>query len=150
MSPEENLNRKVPDHPAPSAQVKRAAIDHALNRFDRKHRSRIQGFPGLLRLMRRTTSLVLPTRRSFSMQDLESRAAPRKRSRVSIGARYLVAASLAVLVVGSAVWVSPDHFQLANAPSTPVGLKDHGLAGDANFGLAPVPPLSPPPSQNVD
>src|SRR6267378_2817384 len=99
MSPEENLMNKLPDHPAPSAQVKRAAIDHALNRFDRKHRSRIQGFPGLLRLMRRTTSLVLPTRRRFSMKHAISHVMPRAISNAThnarFGARYLVAASLA-------------------------------------------------------
>ena len=146
MSPEENLMSNLPDHPTPSAQVRRAAIDHALNRFDGKHRSRTQGFPGLLRLMRRTTSLVLPTRRSFSMKHANSHVVPRAISNAMLGTRYLVAASLAVLVVGSAVWVSSDHFQLATAPSTSVVLKDHGRVGDANFGQAPMPP----PSQSFD
>src|SRR5712675_295141 len=155
MSPEENLMSKLPDHPAPSAQARRAAIDHALNRFDRKHRSRIQGIPGLLRLMRRT-SLVLPTRRSFSMKHASSHGMPRAISKARFGVRYLVATSLGALVVGSVVMVnlhqsshvlhqSPSDVAYAVPP--PVAFKDRGWL---NYGPAAAPPLSPPPSQNVD
>jgi Ca-activated chloride channel family protein len=135
MSPEENLMTKLPDPPVPSTRARRAAIERALDHFDHKQQMRTQGIPGLLRLMRRTMLLVLPTRRSFTMQQTESGVAPhaalRTRSNLSIGARYIVAASLAVLVVGSAVWVSPDYFQLANAPLTPVTRQERDRIGDA-------------------
>src|ERR1700704_1222614 len=94
-----------PEPPSASPERRQAAIDRALDRFDQKQRRRSQGFPGLLRLIRRTTSLVLPTRRSFAM----SHAIPRAIPRLMPGARYLVAASLAVLVVGSAVLVSLEQ-----------------------------------------
>ena len=139
MSPEEKLISTLPDPPAPSTQVRQAAIAHALNHFDRKQRMRTQGFPGLLRLMRRTMSFVLPTRRSFSMQNAKPYAVPHAmpgaKSNLFYGARYLVAASLAALVVGSAVMVSFDQSSIA--PLTPIVREERSRIGDANSVLMP-------------
>jgi Ca-activated chloride channel family protein len=147
MARNDNHFAALPEAPAPSPERRQAAIERALNRFDQKQRMRSQGFPGLLRLIRRTTSLVLPTRRSFAMSHAMSRVIPRIMPR----ARYLVTASLAVLVVGSAVLVSLERspFVSSAVPPAYIEYKDRIRTGDTNYELAPPPRVPSEPAPPV-
>src|SRR5262245_24156393 len=103
MASEHDILSRLPDAPEPSPDARQGAITEALMRFDRRHRARSQGFLHDLRLKQQTASSTLPSRRSSAM--------PR--------ARHLIAASLAVLVAGSAIglYVHQGPYELKPAPS---------------------------------
>jgi Ca-activated chloride channel homolog len=105
MASEHDILSRLPDAPEPAPDAREAAITEALLRFDQRHRARSQGFLHDLRLKQQTASSTSPSRRSSAM--------PR--------ARHLIAASLAVLVAGSAIGLyvhqAPYVFQVANGPS---------------------------------
>src|SRR5262245_58822035 len=97
-SPEHEPFAALPEPPSPAPSAREAAIERALGQFDGKHGAASQGFAHRLRLRRRTA--ILPSPGRFAMPRF---AMPRTRS--------LVAASLVVLLAGSAVWLSnPDLF----------------------------------------
>src|SRR5262252_155447 len=108
MASEHDILSRLPDGPEPAPEIRQATITEALLRFDQKHRARSQGFSqGFLhdlRLKQQTASSDLPSRRSSAM--------PR--------ARHLIAASLIVLVAGSAIGLYlhtlSNEFQVASSP----------------------------------
>src|SRR5258708_17296812 len=103
MASEQDILSRLPDGPDPSPDARQAAIMEALMRFDQRNRARSQGFLHDLRLKQQTAASTLPSRRSSAM--------PR--------ARHLIAASLAVLVAGSAIGLyvhqAPYEFQVASS-----------------------------------
>lgn len=98
---------QFPSSPAPSPRAREAAIAAAMHRFDAKIAGDIQGENEQPRLMQQTAPFTRPSRRSFAM--------PRSTS------RQLIAASLATLMTGSAIWIALDtsaHRAPAPAPQT--------------------------------
>src|SRR5262249_50151891 len=93
-----------PDGPQPAPDARQAAMTEALLRFDQKHRAHSQGILHDPRLKQQTASSTPPSRRSSAM--------PR--------ARHLIAASLAVLVAGSALGLYlhtlSNEFPVASSP----------------------------------
>jgi Ca-activated chloride channel homolog len=104
MASEHDILSRLPDGPEPALGARDAAITEALLRFEQRNRARSQGLLHDLRLKQQTASSKSPSRRSSAM--------PR--------ARHLIAASLAVLVAGSAIGLyvhkTPGEFQIANGP----------------------------------
>jgi len=111
MASEHDILSRLPEGPEPAPAARDAAMTEALLRFDQSNHARSQGFLHDLRLKQQTASSTPPSRRSSAM--------PR--------ARRLIAASLAVLVTGSAVGLyvqralyvhkPPPEIQIANAPT---------------------------------
>jgi Ca-activated chloride channel family protein len=93
MATEPESFSRLPEAPAPSAQATEAAIAGATQRFQQKIRGRSQGAAHDLRLTQQTASLKPSSSRSSIM--------PR--------ARHVIAASLVVLIAGSAAWMIHDQ-----------------------------------------
>jgi len=88
MSSDHDIIR-LPDPPPPAPDARAAAVQQALLRFDQKSAENGQGLPTDIRLIERTAAPLRPSRERFVM----------KRT------RYLLAASLACLVVGSGAYL---------------------------------------------
>jgi Ca-activated chloride channel family protein len=102
MASERDNLAPLPEAPAPSPDARDAAIATALERFDKKFHARPQGSGHDRRLTQQTAPSTPPSRRSPAM--------PR--------ARHLIAASLVVLMAGSAAWFYVGETQhAAVAPS---------------------------------
>src|SRR5690349_9173824 len=86
MASEHDILPQLPEAPPSSPQVRHAAISSALARFDKIKRPRRQAPSHTARLTQRTARSTSPSR-----------------GRTFMRARYLVAACLALMVVGSAV-----------------------------------------------
>src|SRR6185295_20164928 len=81
--------KRLPDPPPPAPDARAAALQQALVRFDQKSAEDSQGIPTDIRLIERTAAPLRPSHERSVM----------KRT------RYLLAASLACLVVGSGVYL---------------------------------------------
>lgn len=116
---------QLPPSPAPSQRAREAAIAAAMQRFDTKMSGDIQGENEQPRLMQQTAPFTRPSRRSFVM--------PRS--------RQLIAASLAVLATGSAIWISLEtsHRVPAPVPQLPQTLPPPQPPSPADA-VAPQPP----------
>ena len=88
MASEHDILARLPEAPAPSPNARQAAIASAVERFEKKNRAYPQGSGLDRRLTQQTAPFTPPSRRSPAM--------PR--------ARHLIAASLVVLMTGSAAW----------------------------------------------
>ena len=88
MASEHDILARLPEAPAPSPDARQAAIASAVERFEKKNRAYPQGSGLDRRLTQQTAPFTPPSRRSPAM--------PR--------ARHLIAASLVVLMTGSAAW----------------------------------------------
>src|SRR5438105_14640530 len=88
MASEHDTLSRLPEAPAPSPARRRAAIANALDEFEKKYRTRFQAPARHLRLMQQTAPSAAPSRRRTAM--------PR--------ASHVIAASLVVLMAGSAGW----------------------------------------------
>ena len=88
MASEHDILARLPEAPAPSPDARQAAIASAVERFEKKNRAHPQGSGLDRRLTQQTAPFTPPSRRSPAM--------PR--------ARHLIAASLVVLMAGSAAW----------------------------------------------
>src|SRR5262245_57021648 len=86
MSADHNIMR-LPDPPAPAPDARAAAMQQALLRFDQKSAENNQGMPTDLRLIERTAAPLRPSHERSVMNRT----------------RYLLAASLACIVVGSGI-----------------------------------------------
>jgi Ca-activated chloride channel family protein len=139
MASEHDILSRLPEGPEPAPAARDAAMTEALLRFDQSNHARSQGILHDLRLKQQTVSSTSPSRRSSAM--------PR--------ARHLIAASLAVLVAGSAIGLyvhhAPDEFQIASSP--PV-VKDEltssrsKIAGRSEEYRGPPPPATGSARQN--
>jgi Ca-activated chloride channel homolog len=107
MASEHDIFSRLPEAPPPSGQVRQAAIAGALARFDQKDRTRFQASRRAARLTQQTASSP-------------------SRGRTFMRARTLVAACLAVLMVGSAASIyvleraaptAHRQYDIASAPS---------------------------------
>lgn len=87
MSTDHDIMR-LPDPPPPAPDARAAALQQALLRFDQKSAEDSQGIPTDIRLIERTAAPLRPSRERSVMNRT----------------RYLLAASLACLVVGSGVY----------------------------------------------
>ena len=100
MASEHDILARLPEAPAPAPDARQAAIANALERFDKRNHARPQGTAHDLRLMQQTASSILPSRRRSVMR-----------------ARNVIAASVAILVAGSALGLyvhkTPDEFKIA-------------------------------------
>ena len=105
MAFEHDSLSRLPEPPAPSPARRRAAIANALDAFEKKYRTRFQAPARHLRLMQQTA--IPPSRRRAAM--------PR--------ARHLIAASLVVLMAGSAGWLYLVEFVEPRAAQQPLMLK---------------------------
>jgi Ca-activated chloride channel homolog len=103
MASEHDILARLPEAPPPAPEARQAAIATALQRFADKNAARVQGNGHDLRLMWETASSPPPSRRRSIMR-----------------VRHLIAASLAVLIGGSAAWIYVDH-------RAPVALHSTGL-----------------------
>jgi Ca-activated chloride channel family protein len=86
------MNFHLPEPPAPTQQARRAAIEAALQHFDRRGQEAHQGIERQGRLIQQAAHVARPRWRS-----------------VMPHARQLIAASLVSLIAGSAIWVSLDR-----------------------------------------
>src|SRR5262245_38969979 len=102
MASEHDILSRLPDGPEPAPDARQAAMTEALLRFDQRNHTRSQGFLHGLRLKQQTASSTSPSRRSSAM--------PR--------ARHLIAASLAVLVAGSALGLYLHQVPYGMIPSS--------------------------------
>src|SRR4051812_33975329 len=142
MASEHDILSRLPDGPDPAPDARQAAITEAMMRFDQRNRPSSQGFLHDLRLKQQTASSTPPLRRSS--------ARPR--------ARHLIAASLAVLVAGSALGlyvqrelnlpVPAPQIQTANAPTKIVPRAEDRVEqplprGPSPMGYAPPSPVDP-------
>jgi Ca-activated chloride channel homolog len=107
MASELDIFSRLPEAPPAAAQVRQAAIAGALARFDQKNRTRFQASRRAARLTQQTAALP-------------------SRGRIFMRARTLVAACLAVLMVGSAASIyvleraaptAHRQYDIASAPS---------------------------------
>src|SRR6267378_8290339 len=88
MASEHDILSRLPEAPAPAPDARQAAIANALERFEKRNRTLLQGSAHDLRLMQQTAAFTPPSRRRSVMR-----------------ARNVIAASVAVLVAGSALGV---------------------------------------------
>src|SRR3981081_4541030 len=88
MASEHDILSRLPEAPAPAPHAPQAPTANALERFDKRNRTLPQGSAHDLRLMQQTASFTPPSRRRSVMR-----------------ARNVIAASVAVLVAGSALGV---------------------------------------------
>ncbi len=88
MASEHNILARLPEAPASSPDSRQAAIAKALERFEKKNRAHCQGSEHDLRLTQQTAPSTPPSRRSSAMPRV----------------RHVIAASLVVLIAGSAAW----------------------------------------------
>jgi hypothetical protein len=106
MASEHDILSRLPEAPTPAPDARHDAIANALERFDKKSRAIPQGSAHDLRLMQQTASSIPPSRRSPTM--------PR--------ARNVIAASVAVLVAGSAIGLyvhkTPGDFEIVDYKQT--------------------------------
>src|SRR5258708_35241138 len=106
MASERDILARLPAAPDPCPNARQAAIAEAVQRFEKKTRARPQGFAHDLRLMQQTASSTPPSRRRSVM--------PR--------ARHVIAASLVVLIAGSAIGLyvqrASDEWLHASQPPT--------------------------------
>jgi Ca-activated chloride channel family protein len=100
MASEHDILARLPEAPTPAPEIRQAAIANALERFEKKSRMPPQGSAHDLRLIQQTASFTPPSRRRSVMR-----------------ARNVIAASVAVLVAGSALGLyvhkMPDEFKIA-------------------------------------
>lgn len=96
---------QLPSSPAPLQRAREGAIAAAMQRFDAKMSGDIQGENDQPRLMQQTAPFTRPSRRSFVMSRSSS--------------RQLIAASVAVLVTGSAVWIALETSHRVPVPQLP-------------------------------
>ena len=80
---------RLPDPPPPAPDVRAAALQQALLRFDQKNAETSQGMPTDIRLIERTAASLRPSRERFVMERT----------------RYLLAASLACIIAGSGAYL---------------------------------------------
>src|SRR5262245_1754288 len=99
MSSDHDIMR-LPDPPPPAPDARAAAVQQALLRFDQKNAGNGQGIPTDIRLIERTAAPSRPSRERSVM----------KRT------RYLLAASLACIVVGSGVYLHLERSPQFAAP----------------------------------
>ena len=144
MASEHDTLFRLPEAPAAAPARRQAAIANAMDEFEKKYRTRFQAPARHLRLMQQTVSSIPPSRRRTAM--------PR--------ARHVIAASLVVLMAGSAVWLYVDEPRLAQQ-ATPVLSKSDRLdpaptkiiadrSGPSTvntdpYGAGLVTPAAPPP-----
>ena len=144
MASEHDTLFRLPEAPAAAPARRQAAIANAVDEFEKKYRTRFQAPARHLRLMQQTVSSIRPSRRRTAM--------PR--------ARHVIAASLVVLMAGSAVWLYVDEPRLAQQ-ATPVLSKSDRLdpaptkiiadrSGPSTvntdpYGAGLVTPAAPPP-----
>jgi Ca-activated chloride channel homolog len=141
MASEHDILARLPEAPAPSPDARQAAIASAVERFEKKSRARRQGSGHDRRLTQQTAPFTAPSRRSPAM--------PR--------ARHLIAASLVVLMAGSAAWYVGEtrHASLVPSPSKLETLPyDQAIATrqlrDPHSGLAsPYAPPAPAPEKDA-
>jgi Ca-activated chloride channel homolog len=88
MSSDHDIMR-LPDPPPPAPDARAAAVQQALARFDQKSAENGQGMPTDIRLIERTAAPLRPSRERTVMNRT----------------RYLLAASLACIVAGSATYL---------------------------------------------
>jgi Ca-activated chloride channel family protein len=100
MASEHDILARLPEAPAPAPKIRQAAIANALERFEKKSRTISQGSAHDLRLMQHTAASTQPSRRRSVMR-----------------ARNVIAASVAVLIAGSAIGLyvhkTPGQFEIA-------------------------------------
>src|SRR5947209_18952247 len=94
MASEHDTLSRLPEAPAPAPARRRAAIANAVDAFEKKYRTRFQAPARHLRLMQQTAPSAAPSRRRTAMLRT---VMPR--------ARHVIAASLVVLMAGSAGWL---------------------------------------------
>jgi Ca-activated chloride channel family protein len=119
------------DAPAPSPAARQAAIAQALARFDEKNRARRQGSASDERLMRQTA--IPPSRRRSVMPRV----------------RYAIAASLVVLMAGSATWVYVNETPVREESLLPRSAPQVAVEAD-RLAVLPPPSVSPPIGQAVN
>jgi Ca-activated chloride channel homolog len=142
MASEHDILAPLPEAPAPSPDARQAAIASAVERFEKKYRAHPQGSGLDRRLTQQTAPFTAPSRRSPAM--------PR--------ARHLIAASLVVLMAGSAAWFYVGEPHLAGiAPSASKQQTlpyDQAIATrlrqDPNSGLVSSYALPPVPAPQKD
>jgi len=133
MASDHDILANLPAAPPPAPNVQHAAIAKAVEQFEKKNRPRAQGSHHDLRLTQQTASANSPSRRSSDM--------PR--------ARHLIAASLIVLIAGSATFVYLHQTPVLHEHDgqTPLVQKPVVLA---NRSAVPAPPSNVPPvAQNA-
>jgi Ca-activated chloride channel homolog len=139
MASEHDIFSRLPDAPAPSPQVRHAAISSALARFDKIKRPRFQASGHPTRLTQQTARSISPSR-----------------GRTFMRARYLVATCLALMVVGSAVSlyvIEEASSPMATLPLTARKSDRHDIGADIRNSPAkvvervfqPEQPSTPPP-----
>ena len=112
MASEHDILARLPEAPAPSPEARQAAIASAVERFEKKNRAHPQGSGLDRRLTQQTAPFTAPSRRSPAM--------PR--------ARHLIAASLVVLMAGSAAWLYVGETPYASF--MPSGRKQEAISYD--------------------
>jgi Ca-activated chloride channel family protein len=143
MASEHDIFPQLPEPPAPSPQVRHAAISSALARFDKIKRPRFQASTRAARLTQRTARSTSPSR-----------------GRTFMRARYLVAACLALMVVGSAasLYVIEETWPPMASPPEMVSKSERSkiIADVRNaptkvveHDFQTVPPNAPPPSPSL-
>src|SRR3981081_3746734 len=99
MASEHDILSRLPEAPAPAPHAPQAPTANALERFDKRNRTLPQGSAHDLRLMQQTAAFTQPSRRRSVMR-----------------ARNVIAASVAVLVAGSALGLyvhkMPDELRI--------------------------------------
>ncbi len=122
MTRQDDRQFHVPGSPAPSDDARNDAIAAALQRFDaasaEASQENSQGNDDEVRLMQQTGRTVRPSRRSNAMSSSStssSRTAVLGLSFDKTQSRRLIAASVVVLVAGSAMWVSYDALRVPGA-----------------------------------
>jgi Ca-activated chloride channel homolog len=141
MASEHDILSRLPEAPAPAPDARQAAIATALERFDKRNRARPQVSAHDLRLMQQTASSTQPSRRRTVM--------PRSRN--------VIAASLAVLVAGSALGLyvhkTSDKFEIVHNPTktSPPNFQDRLTESNLplpvpsdQFDVVRSPKISPP------
>jgi Ca-activated chloride channel family protein len=133
MAPEHDILASLPEAPAPARDRRQAAILKASQRFAQKYRAPFQGSEHALRLTQQTAS-------------------PPSRRRSIMRARHVIAASLVVLVAGSAAWhligetpVAPKSDQLVIYRPAPTKIQAEQLSAPEPSPIMPSPGAPPPP-----
>ena len=130
MASEHDILSRLPEAPAPAPEARQAAIANALERFEKKNRTRSQGTAHDLRLMQQTASSNSPSRRSALM--------PR--------ARQLIAASLVVLMAGSATWFYVDQTSVVQLSDDRLRTSNKGIDQDRSGAIEGQPAADGPKS----
>src|SRR5712691_7115468 len=127
MASEHDTLSRLPEAPAPAPARRQAAIANAVEQFEKKYRTRFQAPARHLRLMQQTA--IPPSRRRTAM--------PR--------ARHLIAASLVVLMAGSAGWFyigdTPNGAVTLTARQANNSIKSDKLVASGHPSLSPAAPV---------